>query len=143
MELEYLKESAPSTKFVDGSSVFDVLRLHKDAQEIANMKKAVEIAQKAFSLLLPQIHTGMSEHQLANDMTSLLFQCGSDPELPFQVIFSGGPNSANPHAVPSDRKLSAGDLVVVDWGASYKGYASDLTRTLVMGEPDEEQKKIA
>ncbi len=143
MELNYLKEAAPASKFVDGSQLFNSLRLHKDDTEIKFMQKAVDIAQQAFQALLPQIRTGLSERMLANELTTLLLKCGSDPELPFQVIFSAGPNSANPHAVPSDRKLSAGDLVVVDWGASYHGYASDLTRTLVMGEPNAEQSAIA
>ena len=136
LEMEYLRETAPQAKFVDGSAVFHRLRLHKDAQEITAMRKAVDIAQVAFQKLIPFIQIGKTEHELANRLTSLLLECGSDPELPFQVILSSGPNSANPHAEPSERKLQPGDLVVVDWGASYQGYASDLTRTLVMGDPN-------
>jgi Xaa-Pro dipeptidase len=142
LELEYLKGAAPAARFSDGSTIFDNLRICKDGQEVECMRKAVDIAQKAFLKLLPQVQTGKSERELANELTMLLMQCGSDPELPFQVILSGGPNSANPHAVPSDRQLEAGDLVVVDWGASFSGYASDLTRTLVMGAPNEEQVAI-
>lgn len=143
LELEYLKDSSSTTKFVDGSQLFDILRLNKDSAEIDAMQKAVDIAQQAFQALLPGIKTGMTEHSLASELTSLLLKFGSDPELPFQAIFSSGPNSANPHATPSERKLEKGDLVVVDWGASYLGYASDLTRTLVMGEPNAEQNAIA
>jgi Xaa-Pro dipeptidase len=143
LEMEYLRETTPQAKFVDGSAVFHRLRLHKDAQEITAMRKAVDIAQVAFQKLIPFIHIGKTEHELANRLTSLLLEGGSDPELPFQVILSSGPNSANPHAEPSERKLQTGDLVVVDWGASYQGYASDLTRTLVMGDPNSEQKAIA
>jgi Xaa-Pro dipeptidase len=143
MELDYLKKAAPDADFVDGSSVFDSLRMNKDETEIESMQKAVTVAQLAFQALLPQIRTGVSEKMLANELTALLLKYGSDPELPFQVIFSAGVNSANPHAVPSDQLLKIGDLVVVDWGASYHGYASDLTRTLVMGDPTAEQKAIA
>jgi len=143
LELDYLKGMSPAATFVDGSVIFDNLRLCKDALEVDAMRKAVDIAQQAFNKLLPQVHVGMTERELANTLTMLLLQSGSDPELPFQVILSGGPNSANPHAVPSDRKLIEGDMVVVDWGASYSGYASDLTRTLVMGNPSEEQLAIA
>jgi Xaa-Pro dipeptidase len=57
-------------------------------------------------------------------------------------IVSGGPNSANPHASPTERKLQAGDLLVVDWGAAYGGYISDLTRTFAVGEVDEEYQRI-
>lgn len=143
MELQYLMKAVPDTEFVNGSQVFDYLRIHKDNFEIDAMRKAVDIAQKAFLELLPLVKVGASEKDMANELTILLLKYGSDPELPFQVIFSSGPNSANPHAVPSERKIGKGDLIVVDWGASYNGYASDLTRTLVMGEPSEEQSTIA
>jgi Xaa-Pro dipeptidase len=142
LELEYLKGAAPAARFSDGSVIFDNLRICKDEQEVDCMRKAVDIAQNAFQKLMPHVQTGKTERELANLLTMLLMQCGSDPELPFQVILSGGPNSANPHAVPSDRQLAKGDLVVVDWGASFSGYASDLTRTLVMGTPKEEQIAI-
>jgi Xaa-Pro dipeptidase len=143
LELEYLKSAAPSAKFVDGSAIFDNLRICKDTSELKLMREAVTIAQNAFLKFLPHVHVGKTEFELANTLTTLLLECGSDPELPFQVILSGGPNSANPHAVPSKRSLEIGDLVVVDWGASYSGYASDLTRTLVLGKPSEEQSTIA
>ena len=143
LEMEYLKEYVPKGIFFSGSSVFDTLRLHKDGAEIASMQMAVEIAQKSFLTLIPQIQPGVSEKTLANELTILLYKNGSDPELPFQVILSSGPNSANPHAVPGDRILQTGDMIVVDWGASFQGYASDLTRTLVLGEPSSQQKAIA
>jgi Xaa-Pro dipeptidase len=143
LELEYLKALSNKTKVVDGSPLFDNLRACKDDSEIEMMSKAVDIAQKAFTSLLSRVRIGETEKALANELTTLILKFGSDPELPFQAIFSSGPNSANPHAVPSDRKLQLGDLVVVDWGASYNGYASDLTRTLVLGNPSTEQNAIA
>lgn len=143
LEMDYLKKASPQTILADGSAVFDVLRVQKDPDEVHAMRTAVDIAQKAFKKLIPYIKPGETEHALANQLTALLLECGSDPELPFQVILSSGPNSANPHAEPSDRILKKGDLIVVDWGASYHGYASDLTRTLVLGEPSPEQHAIA
>jgi Xaa-Pro dipeptidase len=59
---------------------------------------------------------------------------GSEPNLPFFPIVASGPNSANPHATPTDRKFAAGDLLVIDWGATHKGYLSDITRTFAIGE---------
>jgi Xaa-Pro dipeptidase len=67
-----------------------------------------------------------------------LFKHGSEPEMPFSPIVSGGPNAANPHATPTERKLQRGDLLVVDWGAAFDGYISDLTRTFAVGEVDAE-----
>ena len=71
-----------------------------------------------------------------------LLKHGSSPEIPFFPIVSSGPNSANPHAAPSDRKFQAGDMLVVDWGAAYDGYISDLTRTFAIGEVAPEYQKI-
>jgi len=71
-----------------------------------------------------------------------LFRHGSASELPFAPIVCAGPNSANPHAAPTERKLQAGDMLIVDWGAAHDGYFSDLTRTFAIGEVDAEFQKI-
>jgi Xaa-Pro dipeptidase len=71
-----------------------------------------------------------------------LLKAGSAPELPFSPIVAGGPNSANPHAVPTERKLQRGDLVVIDWGAAWQDYCSDLTRTFAVGELSSELRKV-
>lgn len=84
----------------------------------------------------------MTERELASELVMQLLQHGSEPELPFAPIVSSGPNGANPHASPGDRKLQAGDLLVVDWGAAYDGYISDLTRTFAVGEVEDEYLKI-
>ena len=67
---------------------------------------------------------------------------GSQPELPFAPIVSSGPNSANPHVSPGERRLQPGDLLVVDWGARVDGYISDLTRTFAIGEVEAGYRKI-
>ena len=72
-----------------------------------------------------------------------LMRHGSNPRLPFFPIVSSGPNSANPHAAPSERKLTVGDLLVIDYGANVNGYFSDITRTFAIGEVDPEYRKIA
>ena len=91
---------------------------------------------------LPLIRVGMTERQLASELTMQLMRAGSDPELPFSPIVASGPNSPNPHAVPSDRALRPGDLVVVDWGAAVQDYFSDLTRVLAVGEIEPEFARI-
>jgi Xaa-Pro dipeptidase len=72
-----------------------------------------------------------------------LLQHGSSSHFPFAPIVSGGPNSANPHATPSDRALAPGDLLVIDWGANVDGYFSDITRTFAIGDVDSELVRIA
>ena len=84
--------------------------------------------------MLYSVKEGITERQLASELSIELLRAGSDPEFPFQPIIASGPNSANPHATPSDRKLQAGDLVVIDWGAAVHGYFSDLTRTIAIKE---------
>jgi Xaa-Pro dipeptidase len=117
--------------------------MRKDDYEIDCMRQAVVIAQKALEATIPSIKAGVSEKQIAAELTINLFKAGSDPEFPFSPIVSGGPNSANPHASPSERVLAPGDLLVIDWGAMFQGYASDLTRTFAIGEIEAEFKQIA
>jgi len=81
--------------------------------------------------------------EIAAELTLQLLRGGSDTEFPFSPIVSGGPNSANPHASPSARKLQNGDLLVIDWGATVGGYASDLTRTFAIGDVEQEYEHIA
>jgi Xaa-Pro dipeptidase len=119
-----------------------LLRVKKNAAEVDVIRRAVKIAQDSLKAVLPLIKIGMTERELASELTLQLFRHGSDPELPFAPIVSAGPNSANPHASPSDRKLQAGDMLVVDWGAAYHHYISDLTRTFAVGEADAEFEKI-
>lgn len=142
LEFRYVKEGAPEADYPDASDVLSALRLRKDQAEVDAMRRAVKIAQDALEATIPSIKIGMTEKELSSELVMQLLKCGSEPEMPFAPIVSGGPNAANPHASPSERKLQAGDLLVVDWGAAYDGYISDLTRTFAVGEVDEEYKKI-
>lgn len=142
MEFRHVKAGAPEADFPDASDVFADLRLRKDKAEVGLMRTAVKIAQDALEAVIPQIKIGMTEKEVASELVVQLLKHGSESEMPFAPIVSAGPNAANPHASPSDRKIQAGDLLVVDWGATHDGYISDLTRTFAVGEVDEEYKKI-
>lgn len=142
LEYRFLEQAAPGASFPDASEALAALRIKKDAQEIAKMRRAVNIAQDALKACLPLIKIGMSEKELAAELTIQLLRNGSSPEIPFSPIVSSGPNSANPHASPSNRKLQSGDMLVVDWGAACEGYISDLTRTFAVGQVDAEWHKV-
>ena len=142
LEYRFLELAAPSASFPDASTALAALRIIKDADEIAKMRRAVVIAQDALKACIPLIKIGMREKELASELTIQLFKNGSSPEIPFSPIVSSGPNSANAHAAPSDRRLQAGDMLVIDWGAGYDGYISDLTRTFAVGDVDAECQKI-
>jgi Xaa-Pro dipeptidase len=143
LELRFLEAAAPKAKFTSGADILSQLRITKDSEELANMRKAVQIAQQALLSTLPMIKTGVSEREIGAELTIQLIRHGSDPDMVFSPIIASGPNSANPHAFLSDRKLAPGDLLVIDWGAAYHGYISDLTRTYAIGSFDPEFDKIA
>ncbi|MBN2677995.1 MAG: aminopeptidase P family protein [Anaerolineaceae bacterium] len=142
LELRYLEAGVTHAQIQSAESALAVVRMHKDKTEIAAMQKAVEIAQQALLHTLPLIKNGISEREVASELALQLMRAGSDPELPFTAAVASGPNSANPHALPSDRKLKTGDMLVIDWGASYSGYCSDLTRTFCIQHLDPEFETI-
>jgi len=142
LEFRYVKAGAPEGDYPDASDLLSSLRLRKDPAEVEAMRGAVKIAQEALEATIPLIKIGMTEKELSSELVVQLLKHGSEPEMPFAPIVSGGPNAANPHASPSGRRLQTGDLLVVDWGATYGGYISDLTRTFAVGEVGEEYRKI-
>lgn len=143
LEYQLLTSSAPGTDFLNADEFIASLRMLKDKIEIANMRKAARIAEQALTEVLQSVKIGMNERELAAELTLQLLRAGCDPQVPFSPIVSSGLNSANPHASPSDRKLASGDMLVIDWGAGYEGYCSDITRTFMIGEVDSELKRIA
>ncbi len=143
LEFRHVRAGAPEADFPDASETLASLRLHKDEEEVGYMRRAAKIAQDALTATIPSIKIGSTEREVAAELNVQLLHSGSDSELPFAPIVSSGPNSANPHATLSDRRLRQGDLLVVDWGANVHGYASDLTRTFAIGEVEKEFQKIA
>ena len=142
LEFRHVKAGAPEADYPDASDVLANLRIKKDREEVDAMRRAVKIAQDALEATIPLIKIGMTERELASELVVQLLKHGSESEMPFAPIVSGGPNSSNPHASPTERKLQSGDLLVVDWGAAHNGYISDLTRTFAVGEVDVEYAKI-
>ena len=106
LELQLLQNAIPETRFASAEEILAGMRMQKDEREVTAMRKAVDIAQIALQNSLPLIHPGITERQLAAELILHLLRAGSDPEFPFAPIVSTGPNSANPHASPTDRPLS-------------------------------------
>ncbi len=142
MELQMLQAAAPGAKIQSGEPILAGLRACKSDDEVTNMRQAVWVAEQALEATLKLIQLGMTERDLASELTLQLLQAGSDPELPFAPIVASGPNSAIPHATPTNRQLRSGELLLLDWGATVRGYVSDLTRTLAVGVVDPELVKI-
>jgi Xaa-Pro dipeptidase len=143
LELRLLESSAEAASFLSAEEALAYVRMRKDAKEVASMREAVHIAQRALQATLGLVRVGMTERQIATELILQLLKAGSDASIPFAPIVASGPNSANPHAVPTDRELHSGDLLIIDWGASFGGYISDLTRTFAIGQVEPEYERIA
>lgn len=143
LELELLRQALPEAEIVDGSAALAELRMRKGSEELKAMQQAAIIAQNALLNTLETVKPGRSELEIAAELMVQLFREGSEAELPFAPIVSTGPNTANPHASPTDRVLQEGDMLLIDWGASFAGTFSDITRSFFCGDPNNEMKQIA
>ncbi|MDD5800354.1 MAG: aminopeptidase P family protein [Coriobacteriales bacterium] len=117
------------------------LREVKDDEEVELMRHAQSITDAAFTYICGYIKPGMTEMQIKNELESYMFAHGADA-LSFDSIIAAGPNGANPHAQPSDYVVQKGDMIVMDYGAGYHDYHSDMTRTVCVGEPTDEQRHV-
>ncbi|MFX0559250.1 M24 family metallopeptidase [Tepidibacillus infernus] len=123
------------------SQVIEKLRMIKDPNEVALIRKAAEIADQAFSYILTAIKPGMKETDVAFQLECKMRELGAEGAS-FDTIIASGYRSAMPHGVASDKVIQSGDLVTMDFGAIYQGYVSDITRTIIMGTPNQKQKEI-
>jgi Xaa-Pro aminopeptidase len=113
----------------------------KDAGEIELIKQAVDITDRAFEYIDNSIKPGMTELEVAWELEKFQRENGSQ-SMPFEVIVASGPNSALPHAKPTEKEIISGESIVIDMGARVGHYCSDFTRTLCIGEPDDTYKKV-
>jgi Xaa-Pro dipeptidase len=143
LEMRRIEQAAPGCLLLATEPWMTELRASKDENEIGCMRRAVEIAEGAMQRLLDSgaIRAGRSELEVAADLKIAILQEGGQGES-FAPIVVAGPNSASPHAGPSDRLLTEGDFLIIDWGAIYEGYCSDITRTFVLGAPSAEMVRV-
>ena len=113
----------------------------KEAYEIEYMKEAQRITDKTFTEILAVIKAGMTEKQLQAELIYLMYKNGGEG-LSFDPIVVSGPNTSLPHGVATDRVIREGDFVTMDFGVYYKGYCSDMTRTVAVGFATEEMEKV-
>jgi Xaa-Pro aminopeptidase len=123
------------------NGLVEKLRESKDAQEVALIEYAGGIATRALSRTLEKIRSGVKELEIAGALEKALRDEGCE-EFPFPSIVASGPRAALPHARPTSRVVQRGDLVLLDFGAQYQGYCSDITRTVVVGKATDEQRHI-
>ena len=136
---DYLAKELAGVEFK--SVELDTLRQVKDAAEINCIKKACAIADNAFRKILDFIKPEVSEVEVAAELEYLMRKFGSE-RAAFTTIVASGWRGSLPHGIATDKKICAGELVTIDFGAVYNGYHSDITRTIAVGKISSEQKKI-
>lgn len=136
-----LKDNLADFDLVGVGKNINFVRSFKTAQELEYIKKAQAITDEAFSSILGYIKVGVSERDIAIELEYQMAKRGSSG-LAFDTIVASGINSSKPHAHPSNKVIEAGDAVTMDFGARFNGYCSDMTRTVFVGEPNEELRKI-
>lgn len=140
-QFDKLREALPVQKWEPLKDRIDSLRIIKTEEELKYLAKAEEIGDRAFAKLLPLLKPGMTELEAAAELEYLMKKEGAE-DLSFNTIVASGLNSSMPHAIPGYKKLEEGDFVTFDFGCKYKGYCSDMTRTVVLGKASEKQKEI-
>jgi Xaa-Pro aminopeptidase len=128
-------------ELIPSAGLVDELRLHKDASELAILRQAAQVADDAFAHILTFLKPGLTERAVALELETFMRKAGADSSA-FDIIVASGHRSALPHGRASDKVIEKGDFVKMDFGAYYQGYNSDLTRTVVLGEPSEKQREI-
>ena len=119
----------------------EALRAVKDEDEIALLREACAVADRAFARLLPTLRPGRTEREVGRELEALMLEEGGDGPS-FETIVASGPNSAVPHHRPTERVLEAGEFVKLDFGSVYRGYHSDMTRTVVLGPAADWQREV-
>ena len=132
---EALREKTPGTELVPLKGFAEAARQVKEAAEIEQLRRAVLIGDRAIEAVLAELRPGVTERQLAWRLEVAMRERGADG-LSFPIIVASGPNGAMPHHRASERAIQPGETITIDMGCRLDGYCSDLTRTVVLGEPD-------
>ena len=126
--------------FVETEYIIEKQRMIKDDDELSSIIKACNVTDDCFKYITNYIKQGMTEKQIAKEIENYYTQNAEG--LSFETIVASGENSSKPHAVPTDRKIQEKDIITIDMGCKVNGYCSDMTRTIFVGEPTEEMKKV-
>jgi Xaa-Pro dipeptidase len=137
----FIKKCAEGARLVDVSQAIRQARMIKDAEEIYRIAKACRIASKVADLIPKFVHEGDLETEAAAEVNYRMMKLGAEAPS-FGTNASWGPSTAEPHYVPGSKRLKRGQLALFDFGASYKRYGSDITRTYVCGSPNARQKRM-
>lgn len=136
-----IREKIPGLQLVETTDEVERLRLIKDETEVEALRTACAFADRALSELLGELAEGMTEIEVAAILEDRMRRAGSEG-LSFDTIAAFGEQAAEPHHRPTTRRLTRGDLIKLDFGATYHGYHSDMTRTIAFGEPSDDMTEV-
>lgn len=134
-------EEKLNCKLVPAQNDISSFRAVKENWEIERMIQAQEITDRAFTEVCSRIREGMTEKELAAELIYCLYKNGAEG-LSFAPIVASGANGSMPHAVPGERKIQRGDFITMDFGVIYRGYCSDMTRTVALGSVTEKMREV-
>lgn len=134
-------ESIITADLIPASGLIEILRETKEPEEIEKIKVACQIADLAFHHILEFIKPGVTEIEIANELDFFMRSKGASG-VSFDTIVASGVRSAMPHGVASNKKVANGELITLDYGCYYEGYASDITRTIALGDVDRKLEEI-
>ncbi len=137
----FVKKCARDAKLVDVSEAIGRARMMKDEDEISRIKKACDITSRAAVAIPDIVRPGIKETEAAAKLNYMMMKLGASGPA-FETNASFGPTTAEPHYVPASRRLAKGNLALFDFGAKYRKYVADLTRTFVCGRPSKRQRDI-
>ena len=138
---EAARKAMPDVTWKPLADDIETLRQIKDEGEIALIERACRITGDAFERILPEIREGMTEKELAIRLEFDMLAHGADG-LAFSTIVAASAHGSLPHAVPGDIRIQKGDMITFDFGAKVKGYCADMTRTVALGEPGAEMRRV-
>ncbi len=136
-----MSKSVQGAALVPAGDIITNLRIIKDEKEIAALKKAAWIADRAFDHVLTIIKPGVKEIEIAAELEYQMRKNGAE-NISFDTIVASGPNAAKPHGTASEKPIQNGDFVVMDYGCVVDSYCSDITRTVALGPVSETQKSV-
>lgn len=141
LEADIIRRHMRGAELVLAGEALIALRLHKDDAELTAMRNAIALSESALQATIAAVCPGMTEREINSRLVVEQLKRGGGPH-PFEPIVLGGPNSALPHGGSGERKVASGDVLLIDFGTTVGGYASDITRTFCVGQPSDRLREV-
>jgi len=138
---EQLRKASLTIAMIPAENLVESLRIKKEPQEIEAIRQSLALSESVFKDTVKDLSAGIKETELAWAIERGIREAGAEA-IAFPPIVAAGPNAALPHAIPTDRPLGEGEPILFDWGARLNGYCSDVSRTLILGKPDDKFQNV-